>query len=109
MADARPGRRARPNVWRTSGVRARDRPSRARIIVRDPRVPPATIDPRSVARDRVIGNAQDRAREAADVPGRCLSTIAENGRRDRVPVRENPARVPETGEETVDRAANHRV
>lgn len=108
-ADARLGRRARPNAWRTSGVRARDRPNCAKTIVRDLRVPPATIDPRSIARDRVIGNARDRAREAADVPGRRLSTIAGNGRRDRVPVRENPARVPETGEGTVDRAANRRV
>jgi len=68
-----------------------------------------TIDPRSVARDRAIENARDRAREATDVPGRCLPTIARSGRRDRVPVRGNPARVPETGEGTVDRVANRRA
>lgn len=109
VADAPPGRRARPNAWRINDVRARDRPSRAKTIVRDPHGPPVTIDLRSVARDRAIENARDRAREATDVPGRRLPTIARSGRRDRVPVRGNPARVPETGEGTVDRAANRRA
>lgn len=110
MADAPPDRRARPNAWRIRGVRARDQPNRARTIVRDPRVPPVIIDPiRSVAQDRAIGNARDRAHVAADAPDRCLPTIAGSGRRDRAPVRENLARVPETGEGIVDRAANHRA
>lgn len=104
-ADAPPGRRARPNAWRTSGVRARDRPNHARTIVRDSRVLLATIDPRSVARDRAI----ESAREATDVPDRRLSMIAGSGHRDPVPVSGNPALVPETGEGTVDRAVNRRA
>lgn len=106
MADAPSDRRARPNAWPIRGVHARDQPSRARTIVHDPRVPPVIIDPtRSVARNRAIGNARDRAHVAADAPDRCLPTIAESGR-DRAPIRENLARVPEIGGGIVDRVAN---
>lgn len=109
-ADAPPGRRAHPNAWRISGVRARDQPSCARIIARDLRVLPVIIDPtRSDARDRAIGSARDRAREAVDALDQRLPTIAGSGHRDRAPVRGNPVRVPEIGGGTVDRAANHRA
>lgn len=110
VADDPSGRPARPIG---SDVRARDRLNRrARIIARDPRVPPAIVDPaRSVARDRATENARDRAHAAAEVtPDRRPPTIVESGvHRDRDRGRENPDRVPETGGGTVDRAANRRA
>lgn len=107
--DGLPGRHARPNTAvATSGGRARDRQSRARITARGPRAPPAITDlAESVARNHhATASARGRARATAiDAPGRCPPIGS--GPRDRVPAGGNPARVPERNGGAADRAASH--
>lgn len=106
-ADGPPGHRARPNAAATSGDRARGRRNRARIIARDPRVPPAITDPAgSVVRSRATGSARSRVRVAIDAPDRCPPIGS--GPRDRAPADGNLARIPERGGGAADRAANRR-